>query len=107
MEYNRKVDYGALGDVAEFFEIHKSHVSHIKRQYWDAIDADKVYPNLQPHKKGRIGTKLEMTKEIEKNIAKLNRKTKDRLRIRELAHAYKEEYESKCPSVLCTYIVFL
>ena len=53
------MDYGALGDVAEFFEIHKSHVSHIKRQYWDAIDAGEVYPNLQPHKKDRVSTKLE------------------------------------------------
>ena len=83
--------------MAEFFEIHKSHVSHIKRQYWDAIDAGEIYPNVQPYKKGRVGTKSELTKEIEKNIVKLNRKTKGRLGIRELAHAYKEEYGIKMP----------
>ena len=96
-ECDRKVDYGTLGDVAEFFEIHKSHVSHIKRQYWDAIDAGEIYPNLQPHKNGRVSTKSELTKEIEKNIAKLNRKTKGKLGIRELAHAYEEEYGIKMP----------
>ena len=73
-ECDRQVDYGALGDVAKFFEIHKSHVLHIKRQYWDAIDAGEFYPNLQPHKKSRVGTKSELTKEIEKNIAKVKRK---------------------------------
>ena len=96
-ECDRKVDYGALGDVAEFFEIRKSHMSHIKRQYWDAIDAGEIYPNLQPHKKGRVGTKSELTKEIGKNIAKLNRKTKGRLGIRELAHAYEEKKGIKMP----------
>ena len=83
--------------MAEFFEIYKCHVSHIKRQYWDAIDAGEIIPNLQPHKKGRVGTKSELTKEIEKNIAKLNRKTKGRLGIRELAHAYEDEYGIRTP----------
>ena len=87
-ECDRKVDCRALGNAAELFEIHKSHVSHIKRQYWNAIDAGEVYPNLQPHKK--------VTKEFEKNIAKLNRKTKGRLGVREL-HAYEEEYGIKMP----------
>ena len=62
-ECDRKVDYGALGDVAEFFEIYECHVSNIKRQYWDA---GEIYLNLQPHKKGRVGTKSELTKEIKK-----------------------------------------
>ena len=83
--------------VAEFFEIDNCHVSHIKRQYWDAIDTGEIYPNLQPHKKGRVGTKSELTKEIEENSAKLNRKTKGKLGIRELAHAYEEEYGIKMP----------
>ena len=67
-----------LGDVEEVFKMRKSHASHIKRQHWDAIDTGGVYPNLQPHKKDRVqphkkdsvGTKLELTKEIRKNIAK-------------------------------------
>ena len=83
--------------MAEFLEIHKSHVSHIKRQCWDAIDAGEVCTNLQPQKKGALGTKLVLTKEIKKNIEKLNKKTKDRLGIRELAHAYEEEDGIKMP----------
>ena len=29
------------------------------------IDAGEVYPNVQPHKEGRVGIKLELTIEIE------------------------------------------
>ena len=82
------MDYGALGDVAEFFEIHKEPCVAHQATILDANDAGDIYPNLQPHKKGRVGTILELTKEIEKHIAKLNKKTKGRLGIRELAHAY-------------------
>ena len=53
-EYDRKVDYGASGDVAEFFEIHKSHVSHIKQQYWDAIDAGEVYTIYNPMRREEL-----------------------------------------------------
>ena len=101
------MDYGALKDVVEFFKNYKSHVSHIKRQYWDAINCGEVYHNLQPHKKGRVGTKLGLTKEIEKNIEKWNRKTKGRLGIRELAHTYKEEYEIKKPKSIMHRYCFL
>ena len=34
---------------------------------WDALDAGEVYPNLQPHKKSRGSTKLELTKDIKKH----------------------------------------
>ena len=74
--------------------MHQSSIAKIKRQYWDAINNDEMYPDSQPQKRGRVGSKLELTQEIERNIAKLNKKTKGRLGIRELAVAYKEEPKS-------------
>ena len=82
--------------MAKLFDIHKSHVSYVKRQYWNAIDAGEIYPNLQPHKKGRVGTKSALTEKSKKNIAKLNRKTNGRVDIRELAHANATEYHASC-----------
>ena len=56
-----------------------------------------MYPDLLPQKRGRVGSKLELTQEIERNIAKLNKKTEGRLGIRELAVAYEEEYGIRMP----------
>ena len=40
--------------MAEFFEMHQSGIAKIKRQYWDAINNDDMYPDLQPQKRGNV-----------------------------------------------------
>ena len=66
---DQKVEYGGVREVAEFFEMHQSSIAKIKRQHWDAINNDEMYPDLQPQKRGRVGSKLELTQKIERNIA--------------------------------------
>ena len=78
------------------------------RQYWDAINNDEKYLDLQPQQRGRVDSKLELTQEIERNIAKLNKKTEGRLGIRELAVAYEEEYGIRMPkSTMRRYCFFI
>lgn len=55
------------------------------RKNWDHIDLGEIYPYLRPHEIGWVDAKIQLTPNIEKNFAKLNRKTKGRLSIQELA----------------------
>ena len=79
------------------------------------ISSDNIWMRLTPVRfiqiynpiRGRVGTKSELTKEIEKDIAKLNRKTKGRLGIGELAHAYEEENRIKIPKSAMHHYCFL
>ena len=45
-ECDRKVDYGALGDVAEFFKIYNSHVA----EFFKNLSSDNVGMKLTPRR---------------------------------------------------------
>ena len=103
---DQKVEYGGVRAVAEFFKMHQSSIAKIKRQYWDAINNDEMYPDLQPQKRGRVGSKLELTQELERNIAKLNKKTKADWIFESFQSHTKRSMELGCLRAPCTVIVF-